>query len=510
MLAMAASLLLAQAPAPPVQTAPPPQLVSLNVIAVDSHGDPVTDLKDTDLKVEDEGKPQQIALLRPNAAKPALSSPPQPGEYSGRTAPTVRQTTVILFDLLNEPINTSAVSDQELVAALEHAESPEHIFLEILTRAGDLYPVRDLTLSETVNADGGAPWTRQIHADLDKAMRDVLRRRSGVNLEVVPRINSTYQALANVATRMSAIPGRKTLIWVTQGVPIEMRAASQPIDFSPLLNKLAATMNQARISAYTVQQSMRGAGAGDDQSSLTLQRLAELTGGRSYASDRIAQALKESATDARAGYRLGYYLPAEYWDGKFHKIRVSASRPGVRIQTISGYYAIPDKTTLVDKERAVLEAAARTPFDASAVSISAVVTPSTKNAGAFNYQIHIDAADMPLLQRGERFTAQLVLTFLEFDNEGPLHPSGLVIRPKLMTDPLTVNVDLSQDQAANARINGLRVSVPKDIAIDSSIHTVRLLVYNRTADEYGTLTMPVAGAPLAEPLDQFPPIRPAP
>ena len=70
---IAASLLLAQTPSQP-------QLVSLNILAVDSRGQNVSDLRDTDFKIEDNDKPQQIAALRANAS--GLATPLKAGEYS--------------------------------------------------------------------------------------------------------------------------------------------------------------------------------------------------------------------------------------------------------------------------------------------------------------------------------------------------------------------------------------------------------------------------------------------
>jgi hypothetical protein len=61
--ALAASLLLAQTPSQP-------RLASFNIVALDRHGQPVTDLRDSELKIEDNGAPRQIALLRSASGAP--------------------------------------------------------------------------------------------------------------------------------------------------------------------------------------------------------------------------------------------------------------------------------------------------------------------------------------------------------------------------------------------------------------------------------------------------------
>jgi VWFA-related protein len=69
----------------------------------------------------------------------------------------------------------------------------------------------------------------------------------------------------------------------------------------------------------------------------TLQQLADLTGGRMYIHGEIDQAIAQSLQDVRSRYQLVYDGPAP--DGKYHKLRVECSRPGVRIEASQGYYS---------------------------------------------------------------------------------------------------------------------------------------------------------------------------
>jgi hypothetical protein len=451
------------------QTPSLPQFVAFDVLAVDSNSQPVADLRETDLRIEDDGRPQSIAMLRSSAVPPAPADSLKPGQYSNRItgAPPI---TVILLDQLNGPVTI----DQPLASTFS-----EYIFIEILNGAGRLDPVPDLNTAGSI-----------------------LRRASTGNMDTPARIGATWRTLGDLAARMRAIPGRKTLIWISQGVPPEPRATDQPANDAPLLNKLAANLNQADITVYTVHPST---GAGDDETGReTLRRLAELTGGRFYPSGGLPQALAESAADARASYRLGYYPPADNWDGRFHRIRVTSRRPGIRIRTVSGYYAVRDKTSPPDRERAALDDASRAPFDASAIGLRATVTPGTKAPGSLDYQLHIDGPGFPFFQREDRSTSQLAVTFLEFDNAGPffrldpwnaLHPSAVTPQPKLLTAPVTVKFNLNEDQLKDARENGVRVASILGLgAVDPSIHTIRILVYDRLSNEYGTLTMPAGSA----------------
>jgi VWFA-related protein len=118
-------------------------------------------------------------------------------------------------------------------------------------------------------------------------------------------------------------------------LPIIIRlAGGEPYDYSPKLQRLATTLDQSGITLNSVDQgSEPGSGTAD-----TLKQFADLTGGRVYASD-LDKAISEVMSASRSGYLIEYVAPPP--DGKYHKIRVTCSRKGIRIQTRQGYYSNP-------------------------------------------------------------------------------------------------------------------------------------------------------------------------
>ena len=64
-----------------------------------------------------------------------------------------------------------------------------------------------------------------------------------------------------------------------------------------------------------------------------------MTGGRPDAGKDIGAAIQQAMTDVRASYQIGYYPPERNWDGKFHKLRITTKRKGVKLQGKTGYYA---------------------------------------------------------------------------------------------------------------------------------------------------------------------------
>lgn len=102
-------------------------MVDLNVVALDSHGAPVTDLARDDFRITDAGKPQTIEFFRhrDSAAKaqPRLAA----GEYSNGSAENVPRATVILFDMLNQKFGTRGTTNHNLVHDLQSMESADYV-----------------------------------------------------------------------------------------------------------------------------------------------------------------------------------------------------------------------------------------------------------------------------------------------------------------------------------------------------------------------------------------------
>ena len=119
-------------------------MVDLNVIPLNSHGQPVTDLKRDEFAITDNGKPQTIAFFRHRNG--ALGTAPMfaPHEFSNRSGANVPHATLILFDLLNERFGTRGATANELIHSLESLESADNVYLCCLTLDGRLFPVHGL------------------------------------------------------------------------------------------------------------------------------------------------------------------------------------------------------------------------------------------------------------------------------------------------------------------------------------------------------------------------------
>ena len=92
-------------------------MVDLNVVALDSHGQAVTDLTRDEFRVSDNGKPQTIAFFRHRDSTLGAMFPRwRPNEFSNRGRANVPRATLILFDLLNETFGTRGATREPVGA----------------------------------------------------------------------------------------------------------------------------------------------------------------------------------------------------------------------------------------------------------------------------------------------------------------------------------------------------------------------------------------------------------
>src|ERR1039458_6757139 len=475
---------------------PSAPLIKLNVAAVDARGQSVADLTREDFQVFDGGKLQHIASFHRNDIKPLHALPRAPNESSNRAGAPLSRATVILFDLLNARFEDRAYAANQLVPALQHVEAGDSLFLYILTMNAPLYPVHPLPDPETTTRAGARPWTEDIKPLLDEASSKLFRLRP-LGRVVDDRVRMTYGALEALASRVAGTPGRKSIIWISHGVPISIggRGGLDEIDYTPLLQRLTATLDRANVAVYTVRQpGSLAPGAADGlgpglaaaptlgaglASTETLEEFAGLTGGRAYGTVDIPGAIAQAASDARMSYLMAYAPLLDKWDGKYHKIRVTCSRKGVRLKTKEGYYAFAGDAHPGDQEKAAFETMVSSPFDVPEIGICGRLAPTGKTPGEVNLEVRIDAADVQLAREGDLSTGQLAVAAAAYQADGRVD----------LTASGTLTLRLSPEQREQAMNQGF--PLVRLTTLPATIRKIRLMVYDRASGAIGSLTLPV-------------------
>lgn len=483
-----------------------PRLLDLNVVVLDRDGQPVTDLTADDFQITDAGKPERIASFRRHDERNPLWKPPAetPEQFANRRGDRRRSATVILLDLMNMGYGTRTIAANLLVRDLSSFQKPGDLYLYMLSVNGRFLAVHGVSsLESPVSAIPEPPWTQQIKLLMDKGLRAVMTFRSP-DIDVFVRTQMTFVALEALGQELAAVPGRKIIVWLTDGVPVALGMNRSdtgfPVDFTPQIRELSQALERSNIALYPVRQIMLGRGddignysdagqtGGDDtgvQSLATLDLFADVTGGRRSAGKDIGAAVRQAMNDLHFYYQIGYDVPATNWNDKFHKLRVTCKRKGVRIQAKSGYYAW--KSAVGTRTRSAFTATAAAPLDAEEIGLWANLSADPADPQQKVVNLRIDARDIALAEAGGRYTGHLGIMSVGYLSNGLIGTSP----------GRALDIDLSAAERDQALRDGIRVAEKLNTSQGAS--RFRIMVFDRGSNAVGSLTIPASGPPPAQP-----------
>ena len=164
--------------------------------------------------------------------------------------------------------------------------------------------------------------------------------------------NLSIDALQKLIEAQAQLPGRKTVIYFAEGL---MLPSEEPERFRAAVS----AANRASVTFYTVDPSglsaaspLRLSGTGRLSTGLNrgkendpkenLRNLAEETGGFAISDTNDARmALRHVMEEVRAHYEVAYAPTSSNYDGHFRTIEMRARKPGIRLQGRKGYFALP-------------------------------------------------------------------------------------------------------------------------------------------------------------------------
>jgi VWFA-related protein len=462
---------------------PDSKLIDLNVVAVDSNQQPVTDLTLDEFRITDEGRNQPIAFFRHMTGNPPPQPPPARGEYTNGGRANARHLTVILLDMLNQRVATESLAADMIVRHLSSLEDPDDLYLYALALDGKLVPIHGLDGTEA-GSQNDKPWTSQIKPLMDGAMRSMRTARPGDTSLVNVRIDLTFRAMQGLADQLAAYPGWKNLVWITDGLPAAVRASrtqnGQTMDFRASLRQLGEHFAAADVAIYPVRQFMMGSSDsvnGDLSSIEGLNILTGLSGGRPDAGNDIGAAVQQAVRDLRSDYQLGYYPPDDNWDGKLHNLRVTCTRKGVRVQVRESYLASNEPAgTRADRATAgILKSHA----EAAEIGLRAQLTPDPSAAHQTDMALRIAADDVVLAQDGDRYIGQLRVTIVFYRKDGSA--LGLAVVP----------LKLSYDATQREKTLRDGIEVNRSFSLDG-VALIRAVAFDFGSGLTGSLAVPVA------------------
>lgn len=481
------------------------RLVQVSVVVEDKKGNPVTNLKPEDFTLLDDGNPQKIAFFTPATPPPAEPQsqdaprasllPPNAftNRYDLKGQDPPAAATVVLFDSLNTAPNDQSFVRKEVIHFLESLKPQDHVAVYGLTT--QLLILHDFTRDSADLVAAANKFSPKELASFDAThtpeidlvslgadprgwgkLQNSLNNAHGMISDqyTQDRVATTVESMKQIANHLSEIPGRKSIVWISGGLPIQLGAASigQAVDsragkvndmgipvnqlppydregvvrFDEMVRQVADALNRSNIAMYaidakgveldpTMDVSKPAGLLGDkvlerDTTELNAEQdardasklLADRTGGLAFfGNNDVRQAVRRAFDDGRNAYNIAFYPNHGVWDGKFRTLKIE-SKPGLKLRYRSGYFASPDRTDLKEAIADALQNAADSPLDATNLGmiVSGKEKPA-KSAGDPNVvelRIGIDPKQLLLQDTGDHRKGAIDLFFLQRDASG--------------------------------------------------------------------------------------------
>jgi VWFA-related protein len=528
-LALAAAALDGQEPPTPAPGVSPPlhvvrvstSLVQVDAVVTDRAGHHVTDLTAADFEILEDGRPQRIthcsyvplAPLRREQPSPLAAGPgPPPGPG------TVRRTIAIVVDDLRLSFENVETVRGALRKVVDEQIQPGDLVALVRTSAG-LGALQQFTTDRRVLQAAVARIQflplragRTVGAfatsggdEADRAYEDFFEDRLAVG---------SLGALRYVLRGLEPLPGRKSMILVSEGIPLPLRPAEdvrRRADVLEGLRGLAEMANRSSVVIYAIDPRglpTLGLSAQDRSSGrpsplpangentdlaetplsrlqgtrATIRFLADQTGGLAvFDNNDVGWSVRRALADEVGYYLLGYDPDEASFARKaarpaYHALRVRVKRAGMTVRSRRGFYGVSDEekpaSPLTGHQKTL--SALLSPFGAGdiEVKLTSLYGHDPKEGDLVHSLLHVDARGLTFSPPAEGAHATaLDIVAMTFDENGrvvdergrnyTLHftPAQL---PRLLEDGLVADLTLKPRRPGPYH---LRVAV-RDVASD--------------------------------------------
>ena len=299
------------------------------------------------------------------------------------------------------------------------ASSQEQLSQRSLAAAAALQQEAVGSAAGSAGANNSAIGSANAEAAMAAVVAQILRFTNSIQRQ--QQGQSSLYPLLGLVKNQSRLAGRKTLLYFSEGLVV-------PKNLEEVFKTTISEANRANVTVYSVdarglssardsdagrdqllqaartsQQQMAKKGAGavsvdevmiaeNAEESLranlqeSLNEFAQSTGGFLIANTNdFKPAMARIATDIGSYYEAAYAPVVQDFDGKFRKIDVKVTRPGVTVQSRSGYFALPpgEGSALLPFEMPLLTALTVDPpphaFDYQAAALQFAVTPEGRD-----------------------------------------------------------------------------------------------------------------------------------
>jgi len=342
------------------------------------------------------------------------------------------------------------------------------------------------------------------------------------------RAKETLGALAQIGQYLSGIPGRKNLIWVSESFPISVAPDSNTggnsfagiRDYSDQVINAANSLTDAQVAIYPMnvlglqanqalsasqnvnlpQSMMTGPAIADRlnhedslllQSQGTMDEIAQDTGGKACKNNNdLSGCVMAALKDGSTYYEMSFYPQNVNWDGRFHKILLKTSRPGVKLSYRRGFFAL-DAASLAKKlaPEDHLRQACADLLPSTTIPLMVQALPPTQSGntqGGLQYLLLISSAGLASTQDGNSYNLNIKMADCEFANKDTTF--------KFNERELTKTVSAEVFRTWQA------VGIPDHVALMPSADTrrIRLVVLDVSSGLTGAIDIPVLASEIAK------------
>jgi VWFA-related protein len=425
-------------------------LVQIDAVVTDKKGRQVTDLKAEEFEILADGKPQKITNFSyvQNTPDP-LPTPAAPvAEHkTGVAAPPparlrpeqVRRTVAFVFNDLEMSWESVHYARNAIKKFVDEQMQPGD-FVAILPASGGSGALQQFTNDKRLlnAAVKNLRWQPQFgrirpfeapnwnqtspFRESDTELTYLSQRRERFSI-------GTLNALDAVVGALRELPGRKSLVLLSDGIPVPPPEEDSGRVLAGI-NRVIESANRASVIIYAVDSrglqtlnlfdaSSSGVPTVEDMSRLSRSRSAELfdsqrgmralaeeTGGVAYVnSNDIGGGVRRALEDQRGYYLIGYRPDEGTFDPStgrmhYHKLTLNVTRPGLKVRTRRGFFAFEGKSVspaTVPRTRAQqLRAALVSPFPAGGVSLrlTSLFGTDRKDGSFIRSLVHVDGRDL--------------------------------------------------------------------------------------------------------------------
>jgi VWFA-related protein len=491
------------------------RLVVVDVVAVDSKGQPVPDLKVADFTLLEDGKPQKISGFNfehpGNGPAPVAQTQLPPSVVTNAPKFQSNSLNVILFDTVNGEFSEHAYARDQLLKFLNSADLGRPVAIFALQNQLKLlhdFTTDNKSLSAAVSKY--RPPAQTINSESIESRASAFTTRGDYHTSE-RGIETTLNQLNALAKVLAGYPGRKNLIWLSESFPLTLfpesmnqlnmdgqslktagqggvgQSASQNLQrnapykgYAELIKKVSDSLMAAQVAVYPVDA---GALGKDDHlgSQHTMDSMAESTGGKSFKnSNDLVLGLRTSIEDGSTYYTLTYYPENKKWDGLYRTIQVKSARQNVSLRYREGYYALDPEKMNKDDADAVAENFSRSlELEAPAatqVLFQAQVEPPSEKSKKVVVTFHIDPRTLAFERKdGGMESARLSCTVWAYGKD----------RDKPTMSSATVNANLKASEYQQMMQQRF-LSCDRQLELKPGAYALRMGVLDRATNKIGT------------------------